>query len=262
MQYVDPFKMLEDFCQELYEETVHVSASPSADVLVRDVFFVLLAKARTLLNSIVILHRSAQYPSVTVLLRSLLELHIQMKWISEKDLIGLCTRYAELANVARMRTFLRTKRNWREFASSCEDKEFRQRYEENTEKAKRYGYRNVMDVGNWRPIKSDDKRYSILDMAKDVLMEYEYRVVYNRLCETTHIGPGSDLDYEVVPQGRGLIPRKPLSPTELAIAASHFLDIYALANKAMGQSFREVTFQRLRYEKTFRMAFGASDPKR
>lgn len=256
---MDGFKLLEDFCEELYEETENVSASTSAVVIVRNVFFVLLAKARTLLKSIAILHRSGQYPSISVLLRSLLELEIQMKWISKNDTVGLSTRYAELANVVRMRAFLCTKGNLREFVSSCEDEGFREPYDECTEKAQKYGYRNVMDVKNWRPIKSGKKRYNIFDMAKDVSMEYEYKVVYNRLCETTHIGPGSDLDYEVIPQGMGLIPRKPPYPTELASAASYFLHIYASANKAMGQSFREVTYQRLRLEKITREISWPSD---
>ena len=252
---MDSFKLLENFCEELYEETKNVYASFSSAVIVRDVFFVLLAKARTLLKSIVILNSLGQYPSVSVLLRSLLELYIQMKWISVKDTVGLSARYAELANVVRMRAFLRTKSNWREFASSCEDEKFRERFEENTKKAQIYGYKDVMDVENWRPVKSGKKRYSIFDMAKDISMEYEYSVVYNRLCETTHIGPGSDLDYEVIPQGCGLVPMKPWSPTELASATSYFLNIYALANKAMGQSFREVTYQRLKYEKILQTVF-------
>jgi hypothetical protein len=255
---MERFKLLEDFCEELYEETKNVYASPSTVVLVRDVFFVLFAKARTLLKSIVILHRSGQYPSVSVLLRSLLELYIQMKWISEKDIVGLSTRYAELANVARMRAFLRTKENWKEFVSSDKDEVFRELFVENTRKAQTYGYKDVMDVDNWRPFNSKNKRYSISEMARDVLMEYEYRVVYNVLCETTHIGPGSDLDYEVIPQGCGLIPRKQGNPTDLVSAASYFLDIFTLANKAMGQNFKDVTYQRLRYEKTLRIAFGTS----
>jgi hypothetical protein len=249
---VEKFKLLEDYIEELYEETQNVSASSSKVEIVRNVFFVLLAKARTLIKSIVLLNKSEQYPSISVLLRSLLELYIQMKWISENDTFSLTTRYAELSTVVRMRAFLRTKDNWQEYSSSNEDEEFQYKFTINTLKAQKYGYKDIMDVSNWRPFKTKNKRYSISDIAKEVCMDYDYQVVYNRLCETTHIGPGSDLDYEIIPQRRGLVPRKPFFPTELISAITYFLNIYALANKEMGQSFRAVTYQRLKFDKICR----------
>lgn len=245
---MDRHKILVNFCFELYEETKYVSASSSSIMIVRHVFFVLFAKARALLNSIAILDDSGQYPSVSVLLRSLLELYIQMKWISEKDIIHLSKRYADLSNVIRMRAYLKTKKNLQKFIDSNEEDGFRERFDENNARSNLYGYKNIIDVSNWRPKKNGDKRYTISDMAKEVCLDYEYQVIYNRLCETTHIGPGSDQDFKIV-NGHGLIPRKPIHAAEMISAIKYFLDIYSITNKAMGQSFKEVTFQKLRFEK-------------
>lgn len=250
---MDRHKILVNFSFELYEDTKYVSASQSSLVIVRHVFFVLFAKARALLKSIAILDDSGQYPSVSVLLRSLLELYIQMKWIIEKDVSHLSKRYADLSNVIRMRAYLKTKKNLQEFIDLNVEEGFRERYDENNTRSHLYGYKDIMDVSNWRPKKngSSGNRYTISDMAKEVCLDYEYQVIYSRLCETTHIGPGSDQDFEVV-NGYGLIPRKPMHAAEMISAIKYFLDIYSITNKAMGQSFKDVTFLKLRFEKILR----------
>lgn len=251
-------KLIENFCEELYLETECIRASVKANIVVRDVFFLFFAKARTLLKSIVILSREKQFPTIPILLRSLLENYIQIKWIDENDTVGLTKRYADLSNVIRMRAYFRTLPDWQQCVSTSQDQQFLQRFHLNTSIAKQYGYANIIEVRDWRPPTSKGKRITIADMARLTDLVYDYNVVYNRLCETTHGGPGSDLDYEVIPQGQGLVPHESLEPTQLVCAASYFLNIYALTNKAMGQSYKEVTYQKLKYERIIEQIFAGA----
>lgn len=239
--------LLLTFCEEIYEQTKDVSASRSAPIIVRNVFFVFLAKARTLLKSITLLYKNGQYPPASVLLRSLLELYIQAKWISEKDVVGLTTRYAELATVSRLRAFYKTKPDLDAYLHSCSDEE-KKRFDEKTRIAKAYGYESLMKVKDWRPQTSKGHPISVSQMAKDVGLDYEYQVTYNKLCETTHIGPGSDTDYQIV-SSNGLVPCIPDPPIELYESISYFVNIYLLANRHMGQTYTDAVYMRLRLNK-------------
>jgi hypothetical protein len=141
-------KLLLEFADKIYNDMSVIRYYRGEIPIVNSVSFYHITRARSLLKSIYILYRKKQFPDVSILLRTLIEVFIRLSWILLSDAEGKCRRYADMAIVLRTRSAFKSKADISEFLMN-EGERYKKRYEEACTIAKQYGYKSIFDVRKW-----------------------------------------------------------------------------------------------------------------
>lgn len=232
-----------EFAKKLLVETAVILHYKSGVPIVRSVSFFHIARARSLLRSIVILYEKGQQPDVAILLRALIEVYIRLAWILLDKPEEKARRYADMATVIRVRSVLKSKPDIPSFLKTAGDK-FEKRYRKAVVIATKYKYKDILEVKKWVP-------NSIREMASETGCDYEYETLYDYYSESGHIGPAADIYYRILPNG-GLLPRQTEHTFLLIWAIDLTIKTWSIGCKGMNGPFSNAVYARLEFDKIYK----------
>jgi len=183
------YKDIFDFAQNAIKEDGHFLIGQNANTLEKQVTLFNFVRAGYLLAAIYTLAIHGLATEGMVLLRSLLNLYINIKWLNTGDTKRRFERFADFEVVFKklaMQTIVEHGDIWDQIKNeelSIHDADF--------ESVKnKYGLRKREDFFKW-------SGKSIFKMAADegVNLEKEYKIIYGRLSSMEHTGPESVRDY-------------------------------------------------------------------
>ena len=183
------YKDLFDFAQNAIEEDGRFLIGQNANTLEKQVTLFHFVRAGYLLAAIYTLTIHGLATEGMVLLRSLLNLYINIKWLNTSDTKRRFERFADFEVVFKkldMQTIVEHGDIWEQI-----ENERLNTHDADFESVKnKYGLRKREDFFNW-------SGKSIFKMAADegVNLEKEYRLIYGRLSSIEHTGPESVRDY-------------------------------------------------------------------
>ena len=179
------YKDLFDFAKNTIKENGNFLNAKNANTLKKQVTLFHFVRAGYLLEATYKLTIHGLATEGMVLLRSLLNLYINIKWLNTGDTKKRFERFADFEVIFKklaMQTIVEHGDIW----DQIKDEEL-DIYDADFEKVKnKYGLRNRKDFFNW-------SGKSILKMAADegVKLEKEYKIIYGRLSSIEHTGPDS-----------------------------------------------------------------------
>jgi hypothetical protein len=178
-----------DLTQRTIEESLNFIIGEKANSLKRQVTLFHYIRAAYLIEAIYCLSSQGLATESMVLLRSLLNLYINIKWLAKDDSQERFERYADFEVIFKkiaIDTLLEHGEIWNEIKKpdfNTHDNDF--------ERVKnKYNLKNPNDFFNW-------SGKTIYQMAKDenVNLEKEYKIIYGRLSSVEHTRPDSVRDY-------------------------------------------------------------------
>ncbi len=178
-----------DLAQRAITESLNFIVGEKANTLERQVTLFHYIRAAYLLEAIYRLSIQGLATESMVLLRSLLNLYINIKWLTKDDSKKRLERYADFEVIFKklaIDTLLEHGEIWDEIKKPdfhIHDKDFKR-------VKKKYNLKNWRDFFNW-------SGKTIYQMAKDknVNLKKEYKIIYGRLSSIEHTGPDSVRDY-------------------------------------------------------------------
>jgi len=187
------------------------------------------ARALYLLQSIMVLCSEGYATEAMIILRSLLNLFINIRWLTSEE-IDYCNvkyrmeRYADYDVVFKKKYQDNIIKFSPGVISEDEHTFFNQEFERIK---KKYPKEKNFDPRFW-------SGRSIFDMASEVSLESEYRILYSQLSELEHTGPSSKNKYiDLSSKGKMKIktgPRDKDISMVLLTAISYFIDVNALTH--------------------------------
>lgn len=191
-----------------------------------------------------------------VILRSLLNLYINIKWLSTGDTKKRFERFADFEVVFKklaMQTLVEHGNIWEQVKNdnlNIHDKDFES-------VKKKYDLKKREDFYNW-------SGKSIFKMAldKEVNLGKEYRIIYGRLSSTEHTGPESARDY-LDDSGKGATkikagPRDENIDLVLITALEYYFNVKAIAHSAFGLEWLTLESDREAFLKIRRKFWGSN----
>jgi hypothetical protein len=195
-------KKLEQRYQDLFgftEKTVKKSRNflvgEKPDTLGKKITLFHFARAAYLLDAIYRLCNQGFATEAMVILRSLLNLYINIKWLTSSNTAERLERFVDFGAVYEALALDRLAERRGLKANFHPHREFEL-------VKKKYGLKRRSDFFRW-------SGKSIKQMAKDVNLDSEYDGVYSHLSAIEHTGPESAADYVEHPQGKILIKAGP-----------------------------------------------------
>ncbi|MFQ5787404.1 MAG: DUF5677 domain-containing protein [Thermodesulfobacteriota bacterium] len=184
------FKKLSDlfqFIDRIIRTAPDAVTGQRVDSLIKAVVLYHYVRSIKLLQGIYTLCESGNGIEATILLRSLLNLYINLKWLTQEDIENRMTRFAEFEVIYKKLTMDKLKESRlleNKVPSndySVHDKDFE------TVKTK-YNLKSDWDLFYW-------SGKSIRQMAEDLGLERDYYVVYGYLSKIEHTSPSSVRSY-------------------------------------------------------------------
>jgi hypothetical protein len=217
-----------DFTKTVIDEGPTFLAGQNANIMTKQVTLFHLVRAGYLLEAIYTLVAHGLATEAMVILRSLLNLYINLKWLTSTDVDQRFQRFADFEVVFKklaMQTLIDHGDIWDEIKN--ENLTFHDQGFESVKK--KYNLTKKEDFFNWSGM-------SILKMAseKGVDLEKEYRVIYGRLSSIEHTGPESVRQY-LDDSGKGVTvikagPRDENIDLVLITALEHYFHVKAITH--------------------------------
>jgi hypothetical protein len=183
IKYRDIFKLT----RKTIKGNLRFLVGEQANSLKRQVTLFHYVRAAYLVEAIYALCKQGLATEAMVLLRSLLNLFINIKWLTKEDCEKRFERYADF-EVIYKKLSIDTLFEHGEIWDEIEKPEINI-HDEDFEKIKnKYELKNRRDYFNW-------SGKTIYQMAKDVTLEKEYAIIYGRLSSREHTSPDSVRDY-------------------------------------------------------------------
>ena len=236
----EKYRDIFDFAKDAIENGPKFLNGQNANSLERQITLFHLVRATYLLDAIYRLCREGYATESIVILRSLLNLFINLKWLTSKDSKYRMERYADFQVVFKklaMNDVIKHGSIWDDIKSedlTAHDEEFQRIM-------RKYNLKSRWDFFHW-------SGKSIYKMAEDVGLEKEYKIIYGRLSGTEHTGPESVRDYlDDSEKGKTIIKAGPRDKNiDLAVLTS--LD-YFFQVKAITHNIFDVDWPSLESEK-------------
>jgi hypothetical protein len=238
MNVKDKFKDLFDFSYELTTIKLHCRKIAAANDIAIGAFH--YNRIKHLLLGIIELCSNGLFIESQILLRSPLNLLINIKWINLEDSENRKQRYIDFEIVFKKKASESTYR----FDGILIDNsttEYKQSEIDFNNVLSKYHIKNYKTLGSWSPKK-------IRQMAEDVNLEWEYEVMYSRLSEYEHCGPSSIVDYyedNEVTFG----PKLANLPIILIGSCDYYLYTLEEILKMMNCLFTDITYSRFKLDR-------------
>lgn len=182
-QYQDIF----DYTKKVIESSSEALIGKKLDSLPKAITTFHYIRAINLLDAISILCVKGYGAEAMIILRSLFNLCINLKWLTHEDIDTRMTRFADFEAIYKKLDFdatyeyISSSRKISRDDFTVHDKDF--------ERVKaQYGLKSNKDLHEW-------SGKSIFQMAMDVSLDRQYKVVYSNLSELEHTGPASVRKY-------------------------------------------------------------------
>ncbi len=189
-----------DVLEQKYRDLFHLTkltidqgptflAGQNANTMAKQVTLFHLVRAGYLLESTYTLCSQGLATEAMVILRSLLNLYINLKWLTSGDVEQRFQRFADFEVVFKklaMQTLINHGGIWDEIKDenlTIHDQDFGR-------VKKKYGLTKKRDFFNW-----SGKSICMMASEKGVDLERDYRVIYGRLSSIEHTGPESVRQY-------------------------------------------------------------------
>lgn len=182
-KYEDIFK----FAQEVLDNNIKLLNGQNANSLPKSVVLYHYRRAFSLLYAIKILCEQGFATEGMVLLRSLLNLYINVKWLTTGNIDSRMKRFVDFEIIIRYRG-IKTLRELGEVSKEEGDKELEKMRERYEKIKKKYNLKGNPRYWCW-------SEKSIRQMAKEVSLIKEYEIIYPYLSEREHTSPVAARDY-------------------------------------------------------------------
>jgi len=182
-KYEDIFK----FAQEVLDNNIKLLNGQNADSLPKSVVLYHYRRAFSLLYAIKILCEQGFATEGMVLLRSLLNLYINVKWLTTGNIDSRMKRFVDFEIIIRYRG-IKTLRELGEVSKEEGDKELEKMRERYEKIKKKYNLKGNPRYWRW-------SGKSIRQMAREVSLLNEYEIIYSYLSEREHTSPVAARDY-------------------------------------------------------------------
>ena len=183
------YQDLFDFAKSTIDESLSFVVGESANTLEKQATLFHFARAAYLLDAIYRLSAQGLATEAMVILRSLLNLYINIKWLTTGDTKKRFERFADFEVVFKklaMDEIIQQGDIWDEIKNddlTIHDKEFERI-------KKKYNLKKRKDFFNW----SGKSIYKMAN-AKGVNLGKEYKIIYGKLSSIEHTGPDSVRSY-------------------------------------------------------------------
>lgn len=226
------YSELFNFADELIKTALAILNGQQDNTLDRGITAFHFVRAIYLLDGIRILCEEGYAPEALVILRSFLNLYINIKWLTADDSTRRMQRYADFEVIFKKKSidvlekYGLSGNDRREEDRATQDKKF-----------KNIMNKYKLNSNNWSEL-TQWSGESIFKMAKKVNLEREYDIVYSYLSDIEHTGPASVRRYlEKSKNGRTFIrcgPRDEDIPLVLWTALGYFLDVTDIVKGIFG----------------------------
>ena len=246
-----------DFAKTAIDEGPRFLAGQNANTTATQVTLLHVVRAGYLLEAIYNLCVQGLATEAMVILRSLLNLYINLKWMTSTDVARRFQRYADfeiIFNKLAMKTIIDHGDIW----DDIKDDELTI-YDAGFESIKKkYCLKKRQDFFNW-----SGKSIFMMASEKGVDLEKEYRIVYGRLSSIEHTGPDSVRQY-LDDSERGFTkinagPRDENIDLVLLTALSYYFDVKAIAHNVFDLEWSNIQTHREAFSDLQRKYSGDND---
>lgn len=226
-----------DFTEGVIEKTPGIFSGQKDDTLEKQITIYHLARANYLLDATKILCNQGYVIEALVLIRSLVNLYINLKWLTSGDSSQRMERYADFEVIFKKKKFEIGKKYSRHKEKNQKINSFPH---ENSfkEVINKYGLKSNIIKG---PIQWSGK--SIYQMAKDVGLTLDYELIYSQLSSIEHTCPSSAREYlGKIPEGNTILnigPRDKDISGEMLTAIDYLFKVREVALKVFDLDFEE-----------------------
>jgi len=232
-------------CTDLFDLADEISVQPLQQLrhrsvlLQRDVVCLFhVQRSSDLLKSIVMLCRGNHQIDAKILLRSFLNLYINLAWIVNEDEDARFTRYADHEPVFKKQIYDSTMPYIR--ANSDHDLARQEQAVRAANALKKYwGYDADKRVKSWT-------NKTLAAMAEDLELRWEYNVLYRYLSEIEHAGASAVCEYELdIGREASLIPIVKDTEFVMVMAIDLYLDTKAIACSRLGCLITDISYAKI-----------------
>jgi|WetSurMetagenome_2_1015567.scaffolds.fasta_scaffold55905_2 hypothetical protein len=251
------YKDLFDFSKATIDEGPTFLTDQNANSTAKQVTLLHLARAGYLLEATYRLCSQGLATEAMVILRSLLNLYINLKWMTSTDSVQRFQRYADFEivfNKLAMQTIINHGGIWDDIKNddlTIHDQDFE------TIKEK-YCLKERQDFRNW-----SGKSIFMMASEKGVDLEKEYRIIYRQLSSIEHTGPDSVRQYlDDSEKGFTKIkagPRDENIDLVLVTALGYYFDVKAIAHNVFDLEWPNVQTHREAFSDLQRKYWGGTD---
>ena len=199
-----------------------------------------LVRASSLFQGNKISLQSGYAAEAKILMRSLLNLYINISWILKEDTESRLLRYFEMDRVYKHKAACNTYPN-RQYSDSDRTSKIIEIEKEVERTLRKYGIEDLSDVRNWA-------NKSIRQMAIDVGLNWEYDVLYLVLSDADHTGPISIQDYYNNNGNFIMSPRDFDIPNTMIFSIEHLLGTECNVLKYFNKKYTNVSYDLLHLE--------------
>jgi len=232
-KYKDLFDLIDDVCSS----KLRIERKSPVSTVLKNVAYFHYCKAINLGKAISILCANGRATEASILLRSLLNVYIDIKWIAHNDSLTRAQRYVDFEIVFR-RSHYEAAIAHGTLQKPKNDSKYIQDGMKVDRILKKYNIRSLDKAYNW-------SGKSIKNMATEIGEEWAYHVLYARASATEHTCPSSVVDYW---NGDTLLtsPQEKDIPSVILSTVDYLLLIMLIAAKSLWASYRDFAFFRMR----------------
>lgn len=231
MKFIEFFKAIDDI------KTIRILTleNISADTLAKQITFFHYIKAISLLDAIQILCRKNKANESGIILRSLLNLYINIKWLTSENMSYRMERYADFEIISKKRKM--------DFANAKPDNELeKEKIAELNKKFDEIVAKYKLNAKKWEDLTRWSGK-SIRKMAEDVNLLNNYEKIYSVLSFEEHTDPSTVRNY--IHRSANGISTKIANPDDFLIALiiwtalSYYYEIEKIISNIFEVSFSE-----------------------
>ncbi|MEE4606021.1 MAG: DUF5677 domain-containing protein [Desulfobacteraceae bacterium] len=183
----EKYKDIFNLSNEMIGSAPAVVVGQNANTLPKQIALFHYARSIYLLDAIARLCIEGFANEAMIILRSFLNLFINLKWVTSDNYKYRMERFADF-EVVQKKLAIEKIIKYGSIPNQIGDTEVSP-HDEAFEKVKaKYGLKTYWDLTNW-------SGKSIRKMAKEVCLENDYHIIYGKLSEIEHTGPASVRDY-------------------------------------------------------------------
>ncbi len=191
-----------EFSKDTVNKSLDVVAGQNADTLEKQVILFHFVRASYLFEASNKLCLEGFATEAMIILRSLLNLYINIKWLTSGDSENRFERFCDFETVSK-KLAIDNVIEFGDIDEEFKDDDFTVHDDDFKKVKEKYNLKNLRDFYNW-------SGKSIYQMAADVDLEKEYKNIYGKLSSTEHTGPDSVRDYlDDSENGRTIIKKGP-----------------------------------------------------
>ena len=181
------YQDLFDFSKDTVEKGLDIVAGQNAENTDKQVILFHFVRASYLLEAINKLCLEGFATEAMVILRSLLNLYINIKWLTSGDSKQRFERFCDFEAVSK-KLAIDNAIKFGQIDEEFKDDDFTVHDDDFKRVKEKYNLKSLRDFYNW-------SGKSIYQMAKDADLENEYKIIYGRLSSIEHTGPYSVREY-------------------------------------------------------------------